>query len=235
MAFRRNRSGQVSIEYVAGFLFFTFSVLFIVANVIDKMPQYYDESHNTILHETAWLASERIMSYASFGGVLNASALNRLAECTQYPLLYPYSEEYNNSKSNYTYFKFLFGLGKGSEFRMKFLEFAFLIPNASSGTNYTGEFTIDGATRAFEIYNSTPQVYDGVHIGAYYASVGEKIKILSNNYTVEDINNKGRFAVISRTLVDCGRNVLQGKTSARVRRYAVYNGSVARMELVVWR
>ncbi len=234
MNLKKHRKAQVSIEYVAGFLFFLVAILFVLFSVIDKLPQYYEESHNTLIHETAWLASQRAMSFASVSGMFNNYTIPVLSECIIYTAYQPGSDEFVNGWSNYTSLKSFLGIDGRTDFRMSILSFEILVSNESSGVNYTGWFDIDGAMQQFEIFNYTFGRYDGIHIEDSYSRENEFVTISSQEYAVEKIDPSGKFAIISRTYVDCGRHVFRGKTTAAVKRYATYNGSLARMELVLW-
>ena len=86
----------------------------------------------------------------------------------------------------------------------------------------------------FEIFNHTSERYDSIHIENSYSKETEFVTIAAQEYTVEKIDPLGNFAMISKTLVDCGRHTLHGKTTAVVKRYATYNGSVAKMEMMLW-
>lgn len=226
--------GQISIEYIAGFIFFIFTILFVVYGLMDKLPMYFDEGKNTVMRETAWLAGERALAYAVPGGSVGAGALANMSLCTLYGSSKAYSAAYNNSRGNYTAFKELFGIGESREFQLTLSEFAFLVPNGTSGINYTGLVSVDGSIAAFEIFNYTPGRYDGVHVAASYAGEKGVVSIASNNYAVEKISPDGSYAILSRALVDCGRPPAKGKTTSSVNRYFVYNGSVSKMRIVVW-
>ncbi len=231
---KEHRRAQISIEFVAGFLFFILAVLFVVFSIIDKLPQYYDESHNTIMHEEVWFASQRAMAYASLGGALNVSAIGEFSKCNVYTMYRPGSDEFLNGVGNYTLLKSALGIDESTGFYMNIKSFSILRPHGSSGTNYTGKFNIDGTVGMFEIFNYTSERYDGLHIGTSYSKENELVTIASQDYTVEKIDPLGNFAIISKTLVDCGRHTLHGKTTAVVKRYATYNGSFARMEVMLW-
>ena len=233
MYLKEHRRAQVTMEYVIGFLFFLTAMLFVVFSVIDKLPQYYDESHNTLLHETAWFASQKAITYASSGGALNFSAIVDLSKCNVYSMYRPGSDEYSNGVSNYTHWKSVFGIDNVTGFRMNIKSFSTLISNESSGVNYTGAFNIDGTNGLFEIFNYTG-IYDGIHIGSSYSKENELVTIASQDYAVEKIDPLGKFAILSKTLVDCGRHTILGMTTASVKRYSTYNGSIARMEVILW-
>lgn len=231
----KKRKAQISIEYVAGFIFFLFAVLFVIFNILDTIPKYFSESNNAVMHETAWLAGEKAAIYALSGGAASAAAVANMSKCSIYSALLPNSAAYNNSKSNYTSLKDLLGIPNTSEFRLTLLEYALLIPNGTTGINHTGLFSIDGAVGAFEIFNYTPGRYNGVHVGTYYAREKEQFILSSQTYNVEKIDPAGAFAIVSRPVVDCGRQVASGKNSAAAKRYTVYNGTLARLNVVVWK
>lgn len=233
MYLKEHRRAQVTMEYVVGFLFFLVAMLFVVFSVIDKLPQYYDESRNTLLHETAWFASQKAITYASSGGALNFSAIDDFSKCNVYSMYRPGSDEFANGVSNYTYWKSVFGIDNVTGFRMNINSFSVLVYNETDGINYTGPFDIDGTTGLFEIFNYTA-IYDGLHIGSSYSKENELVTIASQDYTIEKIDPFGNFAILSKTLVDCGRHTLVGKTTASVKRYATYNGSVAMVEMILW-
>ena len=233
MYLKEHRRAQISMEYVVGFLFFMVSMLFVVFSVLDKLPQYYDASSDTLLHETAWFASQKAMIYGSCGSALNFSAVNDFSKCNIYSMHPPGSDDFVNGVSNYTHFKSVFGIDDVIGFRMNIESFSVLVSNESSGTNYTGPFNIDGTTGLFEIFNYTG-IYDGIHIGSSYLKETEIVTIASQDYTVEKIDPSGNFAMLSKTLVDCGRHTLVGTTTASVKRYVTYNGSIAVVEMILW-
>ncbi|MCK5233487.1 MAG: hypothetical protein KAJ91_01590 [Candidatus Aenigmarchaeota archaeon] len=234
MYLKEHRRAQISMEYVVGFLFFIIALLFVVFSVLDKLPQYYDESHNTLLHESAWFASQKAMSYASVGGTLNFSAVNEFSNCDIYTRHYPGSDEFTNGVGNYTHLKSVFGLDDVHGFRMSVKSFSILMHNESSGTNYTGPFNIDGTTGLFEIFNYTDEIYDGIHIGSSYSKENDIVTIASQDYAVGKIDPSGNFVILSKTLVECGKHTLIGMTTASVKRYTTYNGSIAIVEMILW-
>lgn len=171
------KKAQISIEYVAGFLFFMFAVIFVIFNLIGRVPLYYDESRDAIMHESAWAASERAMAYVTVAGAAKSEAVENMSKCSRQGEFALGSSEYNNSLSNYTYFKSLLGVGERMEMHLDLSGYFILLPNETSGTNFTGLAYIDGLMMPFEIFNYTPGRYDGVRIGASYAREGEAINL----------------------------------------------------------
>jgi len=227
---RNKRLGQISIDYIAGYIFFIFVVLYVSYSLINTFPAHYNSINTQLLNEEVWILSEKLITNISSNGIINESSIEQINHCT--PLYIDY-EYYLNLKK-------CFEVSELNDFYLNIKNYPIAITTNHSGDNFTGILKINNKEIVFETYQDIlNQKCDRVRINDgsdYYVNESDEITLdvgTDVKYTIEQIDYSGKYVILSHRLIDCGKNPGTQKTSV-VNRYLTYNESIAKINLVYW-
>lgn len=232
----RVRKGQISVEYIAGFILFMFVVAFIASAVIQNAPRSYEDRIQNNINSEAWLFSERFLNATTKGDasafLFDSQKIAQVGVCTAYNPREPSTiAAYENLRGN---FSVPLTRDWHAVIALRPLVQTREPRTIGAVTNYTGAAVIEGTSADFEVSNFS-LVYDTVRInGGPLLRAGDATLIGTGVYTISKVLENGQFVILSRNLVDCGKTVPLGTTVSTVRRFGNFGRDIATLDIEYW-
>lgn len=224
---KTHRKAQIRLDFITGFFLFIVTVAYIAFTVTNAFPRYIAQSSNNNLKLEAWQASENFMRIAEKRGAFDTSEIGNFSLCFRY--------DYSNisSRNNYTSVKNRLNISDSNSIHLTFDKVIFAVTNAGNSTDRYGTALSGGIL--YPIYVRNISFYFNETRNSTGPWTNDTILIGGEKYDVLKIDYDGDFVIFRKRIADCGPNIPVYAANAIVRRYGVYNGSFAFMELAYWR
>lgn len=223
---KANKKAQVSIDFLSGFFIFIVVVGYIAFSIVGVFPRYISQSTENNLKIEAWQASENFMKMAEINGSLDTQAIAKVSLCYKY--------DYSNASSagNYTRMKNILNISGQNSIHITVDNLFFGITDVGDSQYRSGTVSIGGTNYAVYVQNSS--LYFNETRNSTGSWSGESVIFGNVAYDVFKISYEGDFVIFRKRIVDCGPNLPVYSANQIVRRYGVYNGGFAVVELAYW-
>ncbi|MBU4245897.1 MAG: hypothetical protein ABIF85_02260 [Nanoarchaeota archaeon] len=221
------RKAQVKFDFIIGFFLFTVAVVYSAYSAIQIFPRYVAQSTDNDMLLEAWRSSDEFMRLTEKDGTIDVNSLKNFSYCFHYI--------YNNatSRGNYTYVKDILNIRNSSDIHLTFDVILFGITNTGNNSIRNGTVMLRRAAYNISIRN-TSRYFNEIRTVGEWSNATVEVGLPAENYSVSKIDYDGEFVILQKRMIDCGPNVPTLAPNAVVRRYSIYNGSVAMAEITYW-
>jgi|GEM_PF-1922990 len=220
---------QIKFDFILGFFLFLLAVSYISYSSLQLFPKYAAQSSDNDLKLESWRASEEFMRFSEKNGVIDESSLNLFRPCVRY--------NYNDAGSRAAYANVTnrLNISDLSSVHLTFDMLLFGITNTGNNIRRDGNVIFLKNQYPISVRN-TSTYFNQVSTdgGASWSTTAVNVGVPPETFEILKVDYDGEFTLLRKRLFDCGPNVPSLAPNSVVRRYALYNGSVAMMELTYW-
>ncbi|MBW6461524.1 MAG: hypothetical protein K0B07_00540 [DPANN group archaeon] len=215
--------GQVNIDYIFAFLVLTLSIIYAANIAIGSINPFYETLDTNNLHAEAWLFSEIFLRDIEIeDNVINESLISVYADNR--------TKLRDSIVEKYWYHQ-----------KIVIEQYPIIITDNVSGYNHSGNTIFNKEYGVLKIVDfivrnsSSISGYDVVDIDAdvfYYGLNKNDIILISGiNYTISNIDSKGNFIALERTVLSYGWGSMD-IDMVSVNRYSTIDGFMARINIL---
>ena len=204
----RKKPGQINIDFIAGFLLFIVSVLYVSTSAIKTIPLFQDKIEDDNNHLELWTLSERLMhNIESESYVLDPKKIDGI------------------DAMSYDAIKKLLGVDEKNNFILKVYQYPIIRTLEDINGSYIGTAPFEGVD---VVFNNTGYL---VYINGEPIGISDT-KILSGRvYGIEDIDEQKKYVILNTILVEKDNVYEIKKTTNVIVRYSTYDSFIA--EIVI--
>ncbi len=228
MIFSRYKKGQVSIEYIIGFSIVILLVVYVYFNMINDFPHYSNDINVKKTYQKVNYISSTIYSNSLLpNGTFNQSYLDFL-NCGAYNYYDTTTiDSYKNVSDS-------LGLDLSESFQISGKIYYILIPSTKLGFDMYGKGIINNTEYDFLLKNNSLGRYNALSINGVQKNESELIEIDGHNYTIENVDFKGRYAILSDQDIFCGKLHNEETIFEESSIFGARKGGIEKLTILYW-